>query len=103
MRGTGGGEGQLARESRRNESERRGTERESAGHEERRGIVSRANMLHERVTSESEGGKGRERTHSRRFREFKTDMLISLGIRCGDSQTPSFPLKRRSLASIARL
>lgn len=77
-------------------------------------FLARAKTCHERVrlaamVREGEEELGRERERERdsvSIREFKTDMSISLPSAYGggsDSRTPSFPLKGRSLASIARL
>lgn len=100
----GGGRGELARESKRNESERRGDREKARGGGKRaRGCFARGCAPRE---GDEGGGEGRalwERLGLHALREFKTDMLISLGARGGDSRTPSCPLKGRSLASTARL
>lgn len=96
----------MARESKRNESERRGDREKARGGVQRaRGCFARG--CAPRKGDEGERGRGREGLSGRdsvhALREFKTDMLISLGARGGDSRTLSCPLKGRSLASTARL
>lgn len=75
-------------------------------------FLARAKTCHERVRlaatvreGEEKLGRERERETPVSIREFKTDMSISLtsAYGGGDSRTLSFPLKGRSLASIARL